>query len=404
MQPDNQKDRSRLRLESGYRALIGAIAALVMATGTLVLVGWVLGIEALVRLRPDYNPMRFNTALCLVASGGGVWLIAIRASKWRGRLARWLGVLVFATALLTLAEHLFGWDLHIDQLLWHDAFSPSQPGRMVPNRAFLQDRLAQTLSDAIRRKERGALLFIDLDRFKYINDWLGHAAGDIVLKEAAEQLRKCARSTDILARLGGDEFVVVLGGIKDNTDASIAADRIKRGFANEFAVNGTGISIICSIGISIFPADGIDPNSLLKHADIALFSAKEDGRNGWWFFTQEMNGQALRRLSLETAIRLAIEKEQFFLEYQPQVELSTGKIIGAEALLCWRHPEMGLIPPNTFIPIAENIGEITTIGEWVLRTACKQARRWQEEGMPHLTIAVNVSAGQLCQGYLPTVI
>ena len=283
-------------------------------------------------------------------------------------------------------------------LAYHDALTS------LPNRALFQDRLGQILSDATRRKEKVALLFIDLDRFKDINDWLGHAAGDIVLKEAAVRLKKCARSTDTVARLGGDEFVVVLGGIKDSTDAVIAADRIKLEFASEFPVNGTSISMTCSMGISIFPADGMDPETLLKHADIALFSAKDDGRNGWRFFTLEMNGQALRRLSLETAIRLAIQKEQFFLEYQPQVELSTGKIVGAEALLRWRHPEMGMIPPNTFIPIAENIGEIITIGEWVLRTACKQAKQWQEEGMPPLVIAVNVSAGQLCQGYLPTVI
>ncbi len=283
-------------------------------------------------------------------------------------------------------------------LAYHDALTG------LPNRALFQDRLEQTLSDAMRRKEKVALLFIDLDRFKDINDWLGHAAGDIVLKKAAERLRKCSRSTDTVARLGGDEFVVVLGGINDSTDAVIAADRIKLEIAREFAVNGTTISMTCSMGISIFPVDAMDPETLLKNADIALFSAKEGGRNGWRFFTSEMNGEALRRLGLETAIRLAIQKQQFFLEYQPEVEVSTGRIVGAEALLRWRHPEMGLIPPNTFIPIAENIGEITAIGEWVLRTACKQARQWQDEGMPPLVIAVNVSAGQLCQGYFPSVI
>jgi diguanylate cyclase (GGDEF)-like protein len=283
-------------------------------------------------------------------------------------------------------------------LAYHDALTS------LPNRALFQDRLEQILSDAMRRKEKVGLLFIDLDRFKDINDWLGHAAGDIVLKEAAERLRKCSRSTDTVARLGGDEFVIVLGGINDSTDAVIAADRIKLEMAREFAVNGTTISMTCSMGINIFPADAMDPETLLKNADIALFSAKDGGRNGWRFFTMEMNGEALRRLGLETAIRLAIQKEQFFLEYQPEVEVSTGRIVGAEALLRWRHPEMGLIPPNTFIPIAENIGEIITIGEWVLRTACKQARQWQDEGMSPLVIAVNVSAGQLCQGHFPSLI
>lgn len=283
-------------------------------------------------------------------------------------------------------------------LACHDALT------CLPNRTLFEDRLAQILSDAGRRGEHVALVFIDLDRFKDVNEWLGHTAGDIVLKESAARLRKCARNSDTVARLGGDEFVIVLGGISDSTDAVMAADRIKQEFANEFAVNGTSITTTCSMGISIFPADGSDPETLLKHADIALFSAKEGGRNGWRFFTQEMNAQARQRLSMEAAMRQAIQKEQFFLEYQPQMEIATGRIVGAEALLRWRHPEMGLIPPSTFIPVAENNGEILVIGEWVLRTACTQARLWQKEGMPPVVVAVNVSGVQLRQGCLPTTI
>jgi len=283
-------------------------------------------------------------------------------------------------------------------LAYHDALTG------LPNRALLQDRLDQILFDARRRTEKVALLFIDLDRFKDVNDWLGHTTGDIVLKVTAERLKECARITDTVVRLGGDEFVVVLNGIKDSTDAVITADRIKQEFAREFTVNGTAISTTCSMGISVFPADGTDSETLLRHADIALFSAKQSGRNGWSFFTQEMNCQALQRLGLENGIRQALRKEQLFLEYQPQVEFATGRIVGAEALLRWRYPEMGLIPPNTFIPVAESIGEMTAIGEWVLCTVCTQARQWQREGVPPVVVAVNVSAVQLLRGYLPAVI
>ena len=283
-------------------------------------------------------------------------------------------------------------------LAYHDALTD------LPNRALFQDRLAQTISDAIRRDEKVALLFIDLDRFKDVNDSLGHSAGDIVLKQVAERLRDCVRGNDTVARLGGDEFVVVASAIRDSTDAVLAANRIKTQFATEFMVNGVSLFTTCSIGISVFPVDGTDAEALLKNADIALFSAKDGGRNGWRFFTEEMNGQSIARLRLETALRRAIEMEQFFLEYQPQLEFSTGKIVGAEALLRWRHPEMGLIPPNTFIPIAENIGEIIPIGEWVLRAACAQAKKWQEEGLDPLVVAVNVSAVQLRQGSLHAII
>jgi diguanylate cyclase (GGDEF)-like protein len=283
-------------------------------------------------------------------------------------------------------------------LAYHDALTS------LPNRALFKDRLAQALADARRRDEKIALLFIDLDRFKDVNDSLGHSAGDLVLQHVAEQLIKCARNNDTVARLGGDEFVVVLSAIKDSTDAVIAAIRIKRELANEFMVNGAILSTTCSMGISVYPMDGGDAETLLKNADAALFSAKDGGRNGWQFFTQEMNDRAIQRLKMETALRPALEKKQFSLDYQPQLDLISGKIVGAEALLRWRHPEMGLIPPNTFIPVAETTGEIIPIGEWVLRTACTQAKKWQEEGMADLVVAVNVSAIQLRHGSLPAAI
>jgi diguanylate cyclase (GGDEF)-like protein len=279
-------------------------------------------------------------------------------------------------------------------LAYHD------PLTNLPNRSLLQDRLMQALSSAERRSEKVALLFIDLDQFKFVNDSLGHSAGDQLLKQVAERLERCARNGDTVARLGGDEFVVVLSGVKDSTDAAFAANRVKEDMAAEFTISGTRLSATCSIGISIFPDDGGDSEVLIKHADTAMFSAKENGRNQWQFFTPEMNRRAVERLSTESDLRIALKKEQFFLEYQPQLELSTGKIVGAEALIRWRHPEKGVIPPNQFIHVAENIGEIIPIGEWVLRTACAQAKKWQAQGIPPMTMGVNISAVQLRHGSL----
>jgi diguanylate cyclase (GGDEF)-like protein len=273
-------------------------------------------------------------------------------------------------------------------LAYHDALTD------LPNRALLLDRLAQALAGAHRNKGRFAVLYIDLDRFKNINDSLGHSAGDIVLQQVAERMRGCARENDTVARLGGDEFVVVLSTVRDGTDAAVAADRIQRAMEEEFQVQGIRMSISCSIGIGVFPEDGEDGESLLKNADIALYSAKERGRSRWQFFTREMNGRAQERLKLEDNVRQALGKNELFLEYQPQLDLSTGKIVGAEALLRWWHPEYGTVPPSTFLPVAENVGVIIPIGEWVLRTACAQAKQWQQDGLGPLVMAVNVSAGQ----------
>lgn len=273
-------------------------------------------------------------------------------------------------------------------LAYHDALTD------LPNRALLLDRVAQALASAHRNKGRFAVLYVDLDRFKAINDSLGHPVGDIVLKQVAERMQECARENDTVARLGGDEFVVVLNSVRDGTDAAIAADRLRRVVETEFLVQGIRLSISCSIGIGVFPEDGEDGETLLKNADIALFSAKNSGRGRWQFFTRKMNGLALERLKLENSLRQALPKNELFLEYQPQLDLATGRIVGAEALLRWQHPELGLVPPSTFLPVAESLGEIIPIGEWVLKTACAQARQWQKEGVAPFTMAVNMSAVQ----------
>lgn len=273
-------------------------------------------------------------------------------------------------------------------LAYHDALTD------LPNRAFLLDRVAQALASAHRNNGKFAVLYIDLDRFKTINDSLGHPAGDVVLKQVAERMQECARENDTVGRLGGDEFVVVLNAVRDGTDAAIAADRLRRVVETEFLVQGIRMSISCSIGISVFPDDGEDGETLLRNADTALFSAKNSGRGRWQFFTRKMNGRALERLKLENSVREALPRNELFLEYQPQLDLETGRIVGAEVLLRWRHPELGLVPPSTFLPVAESLGEIIPIGEWVFKTACAQARQWQKDGLALFPMAVNVSAAQ----------
>ena len=264
----------------------------------------------------------------------------------------------------------------------------------LPNRALLQDRLETALAGARRRNERVALLFLDLDRFKVINDSLGHSVGDLLLQEVAARLRKCARNQDTVARIGGDEFLIALTALKDTPDAAVAAERIMEAMAPEFVIQGRSFAITCSVGISIYPAHGTDAETLIKNADAAMYSAKESGRNAFRFFTDDMNSQAVERLTLEHSLRGALERNELFLVYQPQISVASGKITGFEALLRWHHPELGLVRPDRFINVAENSGLIMPIGEWVLRTACTTAREWQRQGLPATPMAVNVSAVQ----------
>jgi diguanylate cyclase (GGDEF)-like protein/PAS domain S-box-containing protein len=267
----------------------------------------------------------------------------------------------------------------------------------LPNRRLLQDRLNQALASARRQKNKLGLLFLDLDRFKDINDSLGHSVGDLLLQEVAERLKAWGREQDTVARLGGDEFLIALTNVKDTPDAAVAAERLMEAMTAEFVIQGHSLNVSCSIGISIFPEHGADCETLIKNADAAMYSAKAVGRNNFRFFTEDMNAQAVERLTLESGLRSALAQEQLFLMYQPQMDIATGRITGLEALLRWQHPELGLVPPDRFIRIAENIGLIVPIGEWVLRTACSQARKWQDEGIPAVSVAVNVSAVQFRQ-------
>ena len=279
----------------------------------------------------------------------------------------------------------------VEFLAYYDALTE------LPNRTLLQDRIAQALAAARRGRNRVALLCLDLDRFKNINDSLGHSTGDLLLREVAQRLKRWAREEDTVARVSGDEFLVVLSGIKDAADAGVAAERILNGMMAEFVVDGRSFRTSCSVGISVFPEHGTDKESLIKNAETAMYCAKEGGRNTFRFFSADMNVEVVERLTLENSLRVALEREQLFLLYQPQMEITTGRTVGVEALLRWQHPALGLVPPDKFIRVAENTGLIIPIGEWVLRTACDMARNWQEQGLQQLPVAVNVSAVQFRQ-------
>lgn len=287
----------------------------------------------------------------------------------------------------------------LQYLAYHDALTG------LPNRAFLTERLPDMLADARRYQKKLAVLFIDLDQFKVINDSLGHSTGDQVLRCVAERLKGTVRQGDIVARLGGDEFVLVLRSMQDSSDAAIAADRINQIIAVEVTPEGhRPLITTCSIGISIFPDNATDPESLIRNADAALYAAKEKGRNSWQFFTDDLNERAMQRLTLEHALRRALDSGEFSIEYQPQVEIATGRVLRVEALLRWHNRDLGLVPPAIFIPAAESTGEIVRIGAWVLEAACRQAKRWESYGDRAPAVAVNVSAVQFRDpGFLDTV-
>ena len=264
----------------------------------------------------------------------------------------------------------------------------------LPNRTLLMDRLRQALTRAPWHKWWVAVLFIDLDRFKRINDTLGHNLGDLLLKEIAGRLIACVRNGDTVARLGGDEFTIILADMAQAQDIPKVVPQILNCFSKSFILEGHETFITASIGISLYPNDGEDPETLLKNADTAMYRAKEEGRNNYQHFSPAMNVRTFDQLALENNLRRALERNEFLLYYQPQVSFKTRQIIGMEALLRWRHPDLGLVSPARFIPVAEETGLIVPIGEWVLRTACTQNKAWQIAGLPSLLVAVNLSARQ----------
>ncbi|WP_036244223.1 bifunctional diguanylate cyclase/phosphodiesterase [Massilia sp. BSC265] len=262
----------------------------------------------------------------------------------------------------------------------------------LPNRVLLNDRITQVIASARRSDTSPALLFLDLDKFKHINDSLGHAVGDQLLQAVAQRLLDCVRTSDTVSRHGGDEFVVLLADERRPQDAALAAEKILIALSAPFLIEGQELHTSTSIGISVFPLDGPDAATLIKNADTAMYHAKERGRNNYQFFRHDMNARAVERQLIESNLRKALERQEFALHYQPKLDLESGKITGVEALLRWEHPEWGMTLPERFIRIAEECGLIVPIGRWVLQEACEQAVRWRDSGLSRVSIAVNVSA------------
>jgi diguanylate cyclase (GGDEF)-like protein/PAS domain S-box-containing protein len=262
----------------------------------------------------------------------------------------------------------------------------------LPNRMLLNDRVNQAIGLAARHDNKVAVLFLDLDGFKHINDSLGHPIGDKLLQSIAKRLVDCVRNSDTVSRQGGDEFVVLLSEMEQSEDAAISALRILQAVAEAHNIDQHDLHVTASIGVSVFPDDGKDAETLVKNADTAMYQAKENGRQSYQFFKPAMNVRAVERQSIEENLRRALERQEFALHYQPKIDLRTGKISGAEALIRWTHPVRGPVSPAQFIPVAEDCGLILPIGQWVLREACKQARAWVDAGLPLTSMAVNISS------------
>lgn len=285
-----------------------------------------------------------------------------------------------------LTEQVNSVKVKLDHLAHHDGLTD------LPNRMLLQDRLGQAIEAVRRQGGQLAVLFMDLDRFKHINDTLGHGVGDQLLKSVAERLVACIRQSDTVSRQGGDEFVLLLSGIEHAEDAAQFAQKILSRLALPHYIDGFDLHVSVSIGIGIYPADGRDVETLLKSADTAMYHAKENGRNNYKFFEPEMNARAVERQAIEACLRRALEREEFVLHYQPKITLHDGAIVGVEALIRWQHPQRGLLQADEFVSIAEDCGLIRPIDRWVLREACSQAQVWLQAGLPPITMAVNTSA------------
>lgn len=279
-----------------------------------------------------------------------------------------------------------------EEQIRHMSYYDSLTG--LPNRLLFSDRVNIAISHAHRCNLKMAVMFLDLDRFKNINDTLGHFTGDILLQEVSVRLKNCVRVDDTVTRLGGDEFAILLPEINHEENVINIARKILEAFKQPFRIKEHEFFITTSIGISIYPLDAQDLDTLVKNADIAMYRAKENGKNNYQFYTLTMNERALEKLVIENNLRRALEKNEFFLNYQPLVDFQTGKITGCEALIRWHHPDLGVIPPGDFISLAEETGLIVPIGEWVLYTACLQLKSWHNAGYPHLRISVNISARQ----------
>jgi diguanylate cyclase (GGDEF)-like protein/PAS domain S-box-containing protein len=327
-------------------------------------------------------PMGLNADTVLVRRDGSEAPIEDSTSPihdWNGKLTG--AVIVFHDVSAAQAM-----TMKMSHLAQHDFLTN------LPNRVLLNDRIAQAITSANRGGNELAVLFLDLDNFKHINDSLGHETGDKLLQSVTQRLSDCVRSSDTVSRQGGDEFVILLTGGKYGEDAALTADKILISLGLPHHVAKNELHITTSIGISVYPMDGHDVETLIKNADTAMYNAKEKGRNNYQFFRSDMNTRAVERQFIESNLRRALEKQEFVLFYQPKVNLDTGMITGAEALIRWMHSDWGMVLPERFVKIAEDCGLIVPIGRWVLREACSQAKQWLDEGLAMVSIAVNISA------------
>jgi diguanylate cyclase (GGDEF)-like protein/PAS domain S-box-containing protein len=326
------------------------------------------------------------SADCALIRGDGAELaVETSAAPIHDRLGGVIGA-VMVTHDVTVAREL---SQRLARLALHDGLTD------VANRTLLSDRLDQAMLRAKRGGTTVAVLYIDLDRFKHINDSLGHAVGDELLRSVAQRLQACVRSSDTVSRHGGDEFIVLLADVVQPHDAAMCAEKIIAALEEPHRIAGHDLRISASIGIAIFPGDAGDADMLMRNADFAMYQAKYSGRNNYQFFKADMNANAMERQSVELDLRQAIAREEFVLNYQPKVNLSTGAVVGVEALIRWLRPHRGIVPPARFIPVAEESGLILPIGRWTLDSACRQARAWKDEGLSPVAIAINVSAVEL---------
>lgn len=282
----------------------------------------------------------------------------------------------------------------VEYLAYHDGLTG------LPNRSMFSKLLSQSLSEAHRYGRRLGVAFLDLDRFKQINDTLGHEAGDQLLQDVAKRLKECVRESDTVARLGGDEFVVLLPELNEVKHAAVIAEKILAAIAKPFTLIGHEFRVTASVGISAYPMDGLDEQTLTKNADVAMYKAKSEGKNNFQFYSESLNANSLERLTLESSLRHALERQEFRLRYQAKRDMHSGRITGMEALLRWEHPDLGLVAPMQFIPVAEESSLMLPIGKWVLRTACAQNVAWQKAGAPRLKMAVNLTGTQFFDEHL----
>ena len=321
----------------------------------------------------------FGSLLVLVLSG------ALGRMSWQ-----------LAQGRLREGETKLAYAERVEYLAYHDGLTG------LPNRSMFSLTLSQSIGAAHRYQRRLAVAFLDLDRFKQINDTLGHEAGDQLLKEVATRVKGCMRDSDTVARLGGDEFVVLLPELQDEHYASIVAQKILAAVARPFALMGQEFRVTASIGISTYPHDGLDEQTLTKNADIAMYQAKAEGKNNFQFYSEKLNVNSLERLALESSLRHALERNEFRLYYQAKRDIVSGRVTGMEALLRWQHPDLGIVAPLRFLPVAEETGLIVPIGKWALEAICLQSAAWRQQGLPPLNIAVNLTARQFLDELLLT--